>query len=226
MRLLVVEDDEDVAEELVAGLRRYGHEVEQVSTGADALKRHVDADLVLLDLGLPDLDGFEVCRRMREMSAVPIIAVTARSAELDRVLGLRLGADDYIVKPYGFAELVARIEAVSRRAGLTSAASAPSLQQVEIGSLLIDLRERRVRCRGQDIELARKEFDVLAFLATDPGALFSREQILQGVWSQTWFGPTRTLDVHIATLRGKLGHRDWIETVRGVGFRLTTSEPQ
>ncbi|MCW2606342.1 MAG: transcriptional regulator [Frankiales bacterium] len=225
MRLLVVEDDEDLAGELVTGLERYGHTVEHVLDGQGALRRYADADLVLLDLGLPDLDGFEVCRRLREMSTVPIIAVTARSSELDRVLGLRLGADDYIVKPYGFAELLARVEAVMRRVGPATSTGRPPSERIEVSSLSIDVRERRVTCAGRDVALARKEFDVLALLASDPGALFSREKILQAVWSETWFGPTRTLDVHIANLRSKLGHRGWIETVRGVGFRLSTDDP-
>lgn len=220
MRLLVVEDDEDVADELELGLRRHGYDVDRVATGAEALLRYVDADLVLLDLGLPDLDGFEVCRRMREASSIPIIAVSARSAELDRVLGLRLGADDYIVKPYGFTELLARIEAVARRTGATPA-TPPSPGRIEVGQLLIDTRARRVTVEGAAVVLTRKEFDLLALLARDPGALYTRDLILADVWSDNWVGATRTLDVHVAALRSKLGHKDWIETVRGVGFRLS-----
>jgi DNA-binding response OmpR family regulator len=221
VRLLVVEDDEDVADELVLGLTRHGHEVERVATGAEALERHGSADLVLLDLGLPDLDGFEVCRRLREMSDVPIIAVSARSAELDRVLGLRLGADDYIVKPYGFTELLARVEAVARR----SSGGRPRADHLVVGGLTIDLRARRVTVEERDVVLTRKEFELLALLASDAGALFTRDQILADVWSDTWVGATRTLDVHVASLRAKLGHRGWIETVRGVGFRLSACVP-
>lgn len=223
MRLLVVEDDEDVADELVLGLQRHGHQVDRVSTGAEALARYEGAELILLDLGLPDLDGFEVCRRLREMSNVPIIAVSARSAELDRVLGLRLGADDYIVKPYGFTELLARIEAVARRSGATASGSAPD--KVVIGDLTIDGRTRRVTIEGSDVVLTRKEFDLLALLAGDPGALFTRERILADVWADNWVGATRTLDVHVAALRAKLGNKSWIETVRGVGFRLSAEGP-
>jgi DNA-binding response OmpR family regulator len=225
VRLLVVEDDEDVADELVLGLQRHGHVVERVATGAEALDRHQGTDLVLLDLGLPDLDGFEVCRRLREISNVPIIAVTARSAELDRVLGLRLGADDYIVKPYGFTELLARIEAVARRSNVVVAPASGPAGRIEIGGLTIDGRTRRVTVDGVDVVLTRKEFELLALLAGDPGALFTRERILSDVWSDNWVGATRTLDVHVAALRAKLGNKGWIETVRGVGFRLSACAP-
>jgi DNA-binding response OmpR family regulator len=225
VRLLVVEDDVDVADELVLGLRRHGYEVELVRTGVQALKQYGDADLILLDLGLPDLDGFEVCRQLRELTDIPIIAVTARSAEIDRVLGLRLGADDYIVKPYGFNELLARIEAVSRRAGSVRRDPATSSTTRTVGPLTIDVRTRRVQIDGQPVELTRKEFDLLALLASDPGALFTREQIIRMVWSDTWFGATRTLDVHVASVRAKLGNKGWIETVRGVGFRLAQEAP-
>ena len=223
MRLLVVEDDEDVAAELVLGLQRHGHDVLHVATGSAALEHHGAAELVLLDLGLPDLDGFEVCRRMRELSGVPIIAVTARSAELDRVLGLRLGADDYIVKPYGFTELLARIEAVARRSQPQPVSPTPD--QTTVGSLTVDARARRVNVDGVEVELTRKEFDLLALLASDPGALFTRERILAEVWCDTWVGATRTLDVHVGALRAKLGHKGWVETVRGVGFRLSCFAP-
>jgi DNA-binding response OmpR family regulator len=225
VRLLVVEDDEDVADELILGLVRHGHEVERVSTGAEALLRHVDADLVLLDLGLPDLDGFEVCRRLRATSNVPIIAVTARSAELDRVLGLRLGADDYIVKPYGFTELLARIDAVARRSGPPAVPPAGPAGRIDVDGLMVDARTRRVTVDEVDVLLTRKEFDLLALLASDPGALFTRERILAEVWSDNWVGATRTLDVHVAAVRAKLGHKGWVETVRGVGFRLSACAP-
>ena len=225
MRLLVVEDDEEVAGELVLGLQRHGHQTTHVTTGAAALAQYADSELVLLDLGLPDLDGFEVCRRLRELSSVPIIAVTARSAELDRVLGLRLGADDYIVKPHGFTELLARIEAVARRSRPLEQPANVAAEQTVVGSLTVDSRSRRVRVGEAEVELTRKEFDLLALLAGDPGALFTRERILAEVWSDTWIGATRTLDVHVGALRAKLGHKGWVETVRGVGFRLATDAP-
>jgi DNA-binding response OmpR family regulator len=215
VHLLVVEDDEAIAVPLVRGLERSGYEVTRVATGRDALE--VDGvDLVLLDLGLPDLDGYEVCRRLRAASSVPIIVVTARGDERDRVLGLELGADDYVVKPFGIRELVARVRAVSRRA-----VSEPAGPQ-HIGALEVDRRTRRVSVDGREVALAPKEFELLALLADDPGAVVSRAQIMDEVWDPHWYGPTRTLDVHVASLRRKLGEPRWIETVRGVGFRLGT----
>ncbi|MHB1928790.1 MAG: response regulator transcription factor [Acidimicrobiales bacterium] len=217
MRVLVVEDDDGIAEPLVEGLRREGFEVERVSTGAGALAA-TDAELVLLDLGLPDIDGYTVCQQLRARSKVPIIAVTARGAEVDRVVGLELGADDYIVKPFGFRELVARIRAVLRRAGGTLAQEAPPVQQ--LGRLAIDRRTRRVYVDGEEVALSPKEFDLLSLLAEDAGAVVNRQQILEEVWDPHWYGPTKTVDVHVASLRKKLGHPEWIETVRRVGLRL------
>jgi DNA-binding response OmpR family regulator len=215
VHLLVVEDDEAIAVPLVRGLERSGFEVTRVAAGRDALD--VDGvDLVLLDLGLPDLDGYEVCRRLRAASSVPIIVVTARGDEGDRVLGLELGADDYVVKPFGLRELVARVRAVSRR----SVAEPAGPQRV--GALVVDRRTRRVAVDGREVALAPKEFELLALLADDPGAVVSRDRIMDEVWDPHWYGPTKTLDVHVASLRRKLGDARWIETVRGVGFRLGT----
>jgi two-component system response regulator RegX3 len=220
VRLLVVEDDASIAEPLETGLRREGFEVEVVSTGAAALSAP-PCDLVLLDLGLPDLDGHVVCRELRERSRVPIIVVTARGDELDRVTLLELGADDYVVKPFGFRELVARIRAVLRRAD-------PQVQPqpcLEAGELTIDTRTRGVTFAGRPVALAPKEYDLLVFLAGDPGAVQTREQIISAVWDVNWWGPTKTLDVHIASLRKKLAP-EVIETVRGVGYRLVdNAEP-
>jgi DNA-binding response OmpR family regulator len=216
MRVLLVEDDDSIAEPLTAGLGRYGFQVSRARTGAEALQAP-PPDVVLLDLGLPDLDGIDVCRRLRATSAVPIIVITARSEEVDRVLGLELGADDYVVKPFGFRELVARIRAVTRRA---QPAAEPTLGPQRLGPLELDRRQRRVRLDGTEMALTAKEFDLLALLAEDPGAVYEREQILEQVWDPHWFGPTKTLDVHVASLRKKLGDPGWIETVRGVGFRL------
>ena len=215
MHLLVVEDDEAIAVPLVRGLERSGYEVTRVSTGRDALDIG-GVDLVLLDLGLPDLDGYEVCRRLRAASSVPIIVVTARGDEGDRVLGLDLGADDYVVKPFGLRELVARVRAVSRRA-----VAEPAGPQ-RVGALEVDRRARRVSVDGREVALALKEFELLALLADDPDAVISRVQIMDEVWDPHWYGPTKTLDVHVASLRRKLGDPRWIETVRGVGFRLGT----
>jgi DNA-binding response OmpR family regulator len=217
VRLLVVEDDDSIAEPLVDGLRRQGFEVTRAASGSEALAT-TDADMVLLDLGLPDIDGYEVCRRLRRRSAVPILVVTARSDELDRVVGLELGADDYIVKPFGFRELVARIRAVSRRS-VTRTETDTEAAQV-LGRLRVDRRTRRVHVDGGEIALAPKEFELLALLAEDPGAVLNRQQILDEVWDPHWYGPTKTIDVHVASLRKKLGHPGWIETVRGVGLRL------
>lgn len=214
VRVLLVEDDDAIAEPLAEGLEREGLEVTRVATGRAALESS-DVDLVLLDLGLPDLDGLEVCRQLRARSAIPVIVITARGEEVDRVLGLELGADDYVVKPFGFRELMARIRAVSRRA----AGAAPAAV-VHAGDLEVDLRTHRVMLAGIEIELTRKEYDLLALLAQDPGAVCTRQQILESVWDEHWYGPTKTLDVHIATLRKKLGDPALIETVRGVGFRL------
>ena len=166
--------------------------------------------------GLPDIDGFEVCRRLRARSEVPIIVVTARGDEVDRVVGLELGADDYIVKPFGFRELLARIRAVTRR----SQARPEDLAPRTVGPLTIDRRTHQVTFGRRVLALTPKEFDLLALLAEEPGTVFARSQILEEVWDAHWYGPTKTLDVHVAALRKKLGDPAWIETVRGVGFRL------
>jgi len=213
MRVLVVEDDEHIAEPLVEGLRRYGFEPTLVKTGAEALAV-TDTDVVLLDLGLPDLDGVEVCRLLRARSAVPILVITARVDEADRVIGLEMGADDYLVKPFGFRELVARIRAVVRRTGLAGA------DEQRVGRLTIDRRRRRVGVGGDEVALTPKEFDLLATLAEQPGVVVTRQQLLEEVWDPHWYGPTKTIDVHVAALRKKLGDSGWIETVRGVGLRL------
>jgi DNA-binding response OmpR family regulator len=214
MRLLLVEDETAIAEPLAEGLRREGFIVEWVTSGQAALDAEA-TDLVLLDIGLPDTDGLTVCRELRSRSSIPIIMVTAKGEEVDRVVGLEVGADDYIVKPFGFRELIARIRAVSRRA----TAGAPR-RPVELGPLELDTRTRRVSLSGEEIDLTPKEFDLLAVLASDPGAVVSRARILEEVWQTAWFGGSKTIDVHVAALRKKLGDPSWIETVRGVGFRL------
>ena len=216
MRILLVEDDDAIATPLVSGLEREGFTVQRARTGAEALA-DPGADLCLLDLGLPDLDGREVCRRLRDAGDMPIIMITARGEEIDRVLGLELGADDYLVKPFGFRELVARIRAVTRRTG--NPATEPDPVQ-EIGVLVLDRRSHRVHVDGSEVDLTPKEFDLLALLAEDPGAVRTRTEILERVWDPHWYGPTKTLDVHMASLRKKLGDHTAIETIRGVGFRL------
>jgi DNA-binding response OmpR family regulator len=244
MRVLIVEDDDAIATPLTKGLEREGLTVNRVETGSAALEVFEGShfDVVLLDLGLPDRDGFDVCRELRARSDVPIIVVTARSEEVDRVVGLELGADDYIVKPFGFRELVARIRAVARRRAPAPAGVAPDGHRngnghatdapgaethgaetpgpVEVGTLTVDRRTRRVTIDGDPVALTPKEFDLLAFLADDAGAVRARQELLENVWDPHWYGPTKTLDVHVASLRKKLGDPGWIETVRGVGFRL------
>jgi two-component system response regulator RegX3 len=242
MRVLIVEDDDAIATPLAKGLEREGLAVDRVENGSDALDRSAASsfDVVLLDLGLPDRDGFDVCRELRARSDVPIIVVTARSEEVDRVVGLELGADDYIVKPFGLRELVARIRAVVRRRTPSAAGDdgAPAHTNgngngngnghgadhhstvVEVGTLTVDRRTRRVTVEGDVVALTPKEFDLLAFLADDAGAVRPRQELLENVWDPHWYGPTKTLDVHVASLRKKLGDPGWIETVRGVGFRL------
>ena len=214
MQILIVEDDDAIAKPLAAGLEREGFDVTRVSTGEDALEAALP-DLVLLDLRLPGMDGTEVCRRLRARSDVPIIVVTAKGEEVDRVVGLELGADDYIVKPFGFRELLARIRAVMRRAR-----PGTDRAQIHVGSLEIDVRGRRATMGDDTLNLTTKEFDLLALLASEPGDVVSRQRILREVWDTEWFGPTKTVDVHVASLRKKLGDPGWIETVRGIGLRL------
>ena len=220
-RLLIVEDDDDIVEPLREGLDREGFAVTVAPTGQAAIHSVDDVDLVLLDLGLPDIDGTDVCRMLRDRSDVPIIVLTARGEELDRVLLLELGADDYMVKPFGLRELVARIRAIRRRvAAAPSNGTARHADLTKLGALTIDSRARRVVVRDEEIALTPKEFDLLACLARDPGAAVRREQIIEEVWDEHWWGSTKTLDVHIASLRKKLGDPRWITTIRGVGYRL------
>ncbi len=214
MRILIVEDDDAIAEPLAERLLREGFEVTRVATGEEALEASLP-DLVLLDLRLPGVDGTEVCRRLRARSDVPIIVVTAKGEEVDRVVLLELGADDYIVKPFGFRELLARVRAVMRRVRPDS-----ERQRIQVGELDIDVRGRRADLGDHRLSLTTKEFDLLALLASEPGTVVSRQRILREVWDTEWFGPTKTVDVHVASLRKKLGDPTWIETVRGIGLRL------
>jgi DNA-binding response OmpR family regulator len=220
VKLLLVEDDRAIAESLVSGLQADGHAVAHVTTGAEALSA-TGYDLVLLDLGLPDIDGRDVCRQLRQRGPVPIIMLTARGDEFDRVLGLELGADDYVTKPFSRRELSARIRAVGRRAQPHPVDDATDRGDVlVVGGLQIDRRGRRAHIHGDELTLTAKEFDVLAYLAAEPGAVFTRTEILERVWDVNWYGPTKTVDAHVAALRRKLGDHRWIEAVRGVGFRL------
>jgi DNA-binding response OmpR family regulator len=216
VRILVVEDEDTIAEPLVDGLRREGFDVDRAATGAAALDESLHPDLVLLDLRLPDVDGLDVCRALRARSAVPIIVVTARGEESDRVVGLELGADDYVVKPFGSRELIARIRAVMRRTSARPHDDGP----LRVGDLVVDPRARRAQLGARELELTPKEFDLLTALASDAGAAISRRRLLEEVWETTWYGSSKTIDVHVASLRRKLGDPGLIETVRGVGFRL------
>ena len=220
MRILLVEDDPSVAAIVIDGLVNASMEVDHVSTGKEAVSKALSEnfELILLDLGLPDMDGQDVCRSVREKSSTPIIILSARSEEIDRVLALEFGADDYMVKPFGMRELVARIRAVARRTGPAGATTSSATQ--EIGPLSIDRRSQKVFVNGADVYLTPKEFDLLAYLATDPGAVYRRNDIMSEVWDTNWYGTTKTVDAHVAALRKKLGNQEWIEAVRGVGFRL------
>ncbi|KAA5837279.1 response regulator transcription factor [Saccharopolyspora hirsuta] len=216
MRVLLVEDDDGVADALVDVLTAHGHRPTRVTRGADALTRHRDHDLVLLDLGLPDADGLDVLRKLRRIGPVPVVVLTARGEERTVVRGLRSGADDYLVKPVRMAELVARIEAVARR-GRPQAADA---EEVLVGDVRVDLRTRRVRVADRDVELTPKEFDVLAVLAREAGSAVSRQRLMDEVWGDAYLAVSRSLDVHIAQLRAKLGRPDLLVTIRGFGYRF------
>jgi two-component system, OmpR family, response regulator RegX3 len=221
--VLLVEDEQSIAEPFIAVLRRAGFRTELAMTGADAIslvgEHH--PDVVLLDLGLPDIDGRDVCRRIRSGSDVPIIMVTASGAVTDRVVGLELGADDYVVKPFAAHEVIARIRAVMRRGRRRTA---DGRQPLMVQDLRIDGGSRRAWRAGVELDLTRKEFDLLLRLALEAGQVVSREELMSDVWDTNWFGSTKTLDVHIGWLRRKLGDDPesptYIRTVRGVGFGL------
>lgn len=213
VRILIVEDDPGIAGSLARGLSRVGYATVTVGT-VESAREAQDYDVVLLDLGLPDGDGVELCVDLRERSDAAILVITARGEEADRVAALDAGADDYVVKPFGFAELTARIRAVLRRTHPTGS------HLLRHGRLTIDTRTRQVTCAGKDLPLTPTEFDILECLATDPGRVVTRQEITERVWNTSWYGPTRVLDVHIAALRRKLGDPTAILTVYARGFRL------
>jgi DNA-binding response OmpR family regulator len=220
--ILLVEDEESITTPLAEALERDGFHAEVAHTAADGLAKgkSVRPDLVLLDIGLPDGSGLDVCRELRSGSTVPIIILSARGEEADRVVGLELGADDYVVKPFSAREVIARIRAVLRRTGAPAGAGeAP----VEIGRVLLDPARRTTTLNGTTVELARKEFDLLSLLMREAGTVVTRERLIDEVWDVNWFGSTKTLDVHIASLRKKL-EPGLIHTVRGVGFRFASPE--
>jgi DNA-binding response OmpR family regulator len=213
-RVLVVEKNSSETECLASALRRLGHDVHVVETGSAAFQVYDDHDFVLLDFQLPDLDGLEVCRAIRSASDVPLIAVAAREAELDCVLGLQAGADDFVVRPYVLREMLARMDAVMRR----TRPLPENAKVVECGPLRIDASIREVHLRERNLNLTRKEFDLLYLLASNHGTVIPRKRIIQQVWGDSW--SRRTVDTHVSNLRNKLGASTWIVTVRGVGFRF------
>ncbi|MFI7413954.1 response regulator transcription factor [Streptomyces sp. NPDC049627] len=217
MRVLLAEDDDGVAGALSEALYEHGHLPTRVRRGEDVLARHRRADLLLLDLGLPDLDGLEVLRKLRAVSGLPVVVLTARGDERSVVRGLRLGADDYLVKPVRLAELLARIEAVTRRAA-TSAAAAP--RTVRAGDVEVDLDARRVTVGGAEVRLTTKEFAVLAALAARTGTAVSRQQLMDEVWGDAYLAVSRSLDVHLTQLRAKLARPEVLTTIRGFGYRF------
>jgi len=224
VRLMLVEDDDRVAAALVDGLRRQSIDVVRASTAKAAMERIGDGsayDVVLLDLVLPDGDGMHVCRQIRAICDVPIIMVTARTDMRTRVHGLHLGADDYVTKPYDLRELLARIHAVVRRSGpARGTAEAKADGVAGAHGVQLDLARREVTVGGKAVTLTRKEFNLLAMLARQPGVVFSRAHIISEVWDSAWTGHQRTLEVHVASVRAKLGVPEIIETVRGVGYRF------
>ncbi|PRB10423.1 response regulator transcription factor [Microbacterium sp. MYb62] len=223
MRILIVEDDDRVASALEAFLARSGYATVRAADGAAALGLlGADTEVVLLDLGLPDIDGVDLCRRIRGRSEVPIVIVTARNQVAERIKGLRAGADDFVVKPYDVHELLARIEAVTRRSRpMRPESDARVLLQG--GDLEIDLVARQVLVEGSSIELTRKEFDIIAVLARYPGVAVPKERLIREVWNTDWRGFGHSLEVHVGAIRKKTGTRRVIETVRGVGYRLAGS---
>jgi DNA-binding response OmpR family regulator len=225
-RILFVEDEPAIADPFGRAMSREGFEVVAVRSVAEARARFArrPPDLVLLDLTLPDGDGRDLCRELRSISQVPIIMLTARGTELDRVTGLEIGADDYVVKPFSGAEVVARIRAVLRRAAAAAASEGP----IVLGDLVVEPAARRARIDGRELALSRKEFDLLAELARHAGAVVTREELMARVWDENWFGSTKTLDVHLGWLRRKLGDDAatprYLHTIRGVGYRLAAPE--
>ncbi|MBS1886419.1 MAG: response regulator transcription factor [Actinobacteria bacterium] len=227
-RILVVEDEQSIARPFAEALRRAGFEPLLTGTahGALRLAESTSPDLVMLDLALPDGDGRDVCRDLRRRSDVPIVMLTARGTETDKIVGLELGADDYVVKPFSAAEVISRIRAVLRRSAPVEAAPRGPLRAA--GGLELDPAARTVVLAGHDLDLSRKEFDLLAELMRHRGEVVTREDLMSRVWDTNWFGSTKTLDVHIGWLRRKLGddaaEPTYIETVRGVGFRFVAPE--
>jgi DNA-binding response OmpR family regulator len=219
---VVIEDDEAISALVGGYLEQAGFDVVRERTGQGGLVavERRQPRFVVLDLGLPDVDGFELCRQLRRCGDVPILILTARDEEADRIIGLELGADDYLTKPFSPRELVARVRAVLRRVDPAPAES----QVIELGELRVDLRSRSVTIGGATVALRTLEFELLAELARQPGRVVTRDRLLDRVWGLSFAGGTRTVDVHIAQLRKKLGRPDLIQTVRGVGYRILEAQ--
>jgi DNA-binding response OmpR family regulator len=223
----VIDDEANLRHTLGYALGQEGYEVISAEDGESGLElfRQARPDLVVLDLMLPRLDGFEVCRRLRRESDVPVLMLTARDTELDRVVGLEIGADDYLAKPFSMRELIARVRAMLRRSARVGTPAAEGV--FELGGLHVDVPRHRARREQEEISLQPKEFELLAVLIAHPGQVFSREQLLARVWGFDYAGGSRTVDTHVKTLREKLGdpaeRPRWIETVRGVGYRFRES---
>lgn len=221
--ILVVDDESSIIELARLYLEREGYSVEGVYTGQEALDGQTAAsfDLIVLDLMLPDIDGFEVCRRIRAKSDVPILMLTARKEDVDKIVGLEIGADDYLTKPFNPHEFVARVKAVLRR----SQGGGRPAEIIEMGGVRIDLSRHEVTSSGRSVSMRTKEFALLSTLAQNPGIVFSREKLLESVWGYDFYGETRTVDVHVNHLREKLeGSGVQIETVRGIGYKITAEE--
>ena len=223
MNVLVVEDDPRISDVLEYALKAEGHEVRTAQRGREAIEmaKRSSPALIVLDVGLPDIDGFEVCRTVRKYSDVPIIFLTSRSDEIDRVVGLEIGGDDYVVKPFSPRELLARIKAIRRRheRAASPAAEAKSESEWRYGPITIDLEKFRVRAGGREIVLTAQEFKLLELLVKHPGRVFTREQVLNRAWGEGGLVADRTIDVHVKSLRKKFGKFEFIETVRGIGYR-------
>jgi DNA-binding response OmpR family regulator len=216
--ILVVDDEANIADLVELYLRKEGFRVLKAATGEDGLAaaKRERPRLVVLDVGLPGIDGLEVCKRLQADGNVPVIFLTARDSEIDRILGLEIGADDYLTKPFSPRELVARVKAILRRTD--GPAAAPDV--IEVGGAVVDLGRREVTANGAVVDFTAKEFELLRYLAEHRGRALSRQQILDGVWGYGWYGDARTVDVHVAQVRKKLGDAVAITTVRGIGYRL------
>jgi DNA-binding response OmpR family regulator len=223
MKILVVEDDPRISEVLEYALKTDGYDVQTAQRGREAaeLARKSSPGLIVLDVGLPDIDGFEVCRLVRTFSNVPVIFLTSRSDEIDRVVGLEIGGDDYVVKPFSPRELLARIKAILRRNHRPEKAGAHDREEAVLryGPITIDPEKFRIRCEGREIILTAQEFKLLELLVRHPGRVFTREQVLNRAWGEGGLVADRTIDVHVKSLRKKFGKFEFIETVRGIGYR-------